>query len=108
MPDRNDEPKWFTADQIIRLNEVLVAAADEPHALISRGLLEGALGRPVNYLAYNKDACIVELGVLLIDAIGKNHCFIQGNKRTAFHAGISFMRVNRVYKKYLIPKNLLS
>jgi death on curing protein len=74
----------------------LVSKRDEPHAVISRDLLESAAGRPRTYLAYNETASIVELGVVLIEAIGKNHCFVQGNKRTAFHAGIAFMRVNGV------------
>jgi death-on-curing protein len=96
LPDSPIEPIWFKAKQIESLNRIVVQKNGEPHCVMNSDMLASAAGRPCTYLAYNPEAQIIELGVVLIDAIGKNHCFLQGNKRTAFHAGISFMRANKI------------
>lgn len=56
--------------------------------------MEGAVARPQNLWLYENESDIVVLGVRLIEAIGKNHCFQQGNKRTAFFAGVAFIEMN--------------
>ncbi|MCJ2074487.1 type II toxin-antitoxin system death-on-curing family toxin [Methylobacterium sp. E-016] len=91
-----EQPIWFSPDQIERLNEMVVAETGENHLVLSHDLLAGAMARPVNLFLYEAITDIIVLGVRLIEALGKNHCFQQGNKRTAFVAGIAFMRNNGV------------
>jgi death-on-curing protein len=94
LPADPAEPEWFTADQIERLNELLVAQTGESHAVLSRALLEGAVARPRNLWVYEGETDPVVLAVRLLEGIGKNHCFEQGNKRTAFHAAVAFLDLN--------------
>jgi death-on-curing protein len=94
LPADPVEPEWFTADQIERLNELLVAQTGENHVVLSRSLLEGAVARPQNLWAYEGVTDLVILAVRLLEGIGKNHCFEQGNKRTAFHAAVAFLDLN--------------
>ncbi len=57
------------------------------------GLLESALARPLNRAAYGEPD-IVELAALYALAIGRNHPFIDGNKRTAYLALEVFLALN--------------
>ena len=63
---------------------------------MSAPLLESAVNRPVNLAMYCNVTDAVVLGVSLMAGIGKSHCFLQGNKRTAFIAGMTLIRLNRV------------
>lgn len=57
------------------------------------GLLDSALARP-----RNKHACGVddvhELAVAYAFGIARNHPFLDGNKRTALHSMLLFLRLN--------------
>lgn len=55
--------------------------------------LESAIMRP-QMAAFYEDADIVMQTVLLIDGIAMAHSFIDGNKRSAFIAGATFLRIN--------------
>lgn len=79
---------------MIRLNEQAVALTGEPHALISRELLESACARPQHLWTYDQTADVADLATSLTFGIAKNHPFAQGNKRTAFYAMIGFLGAN--------------
>ena len=57
------------------------------------GLLESVLARPLN-LAGCGEPDIADLGAACAIAIARNHPFIDGNKRTAFMAMVTFLDVN--------------
>ena len=58
------------------------------------GLLESALARPHQRVAYAEkiDAC--ELAAIYTAGSIRNHPFVDGNKRTGFLIGILFLEVN--------------
>ncbi len=58
-------------------------------------LLESALARPQNLLAYAKPT-IFELAAGYACGIIKNHPFIDGNKRTGFMAAFLFLGINKI------------
>lgn len=89
------EPTWLDADFIIELNQLTVAASEppEPHAVLNRNSLESALGKPVNHWNYG-ETDIVVLAVTMMVGIGRNHPFMQGNKRCAFTALDYFLHLN--------------
>lgn len=87
------EPTWLSADLIVSFNEGIVAESGEPHLLRDEGALENALAKPVNYWAYGETDAAV-LAVALLVGIGRNHPFLQGNKRTAFEAAEYFLHLN--------------
>jgi death on curing protein len=57
------------------------------------GLLESALARPQNLLAYG-DPDVHDLAAAYGYGIARNHPFIDGNKRTAFVAVELFLSLN--------------
>jgi len=58
------------------------------------GLLDSALARPRNQFAYATDIDIAKLAAAYGFALAKNHAFIDGNKRIAFIATATFLRLN--------------
>ena len=59
------------------------------------GLLRSALERPSNKWPYEK-AELPELAAAYAFGLAKNHAFIDGNKRIAFMAILTFLRKNGV------------
>jgi death-on-curing protein len=87
------EPTWLPADLIVEFNKLIVAETGEPHVLRDSAALENALAKPVNYWAYGEVDAVV-LAVALLVGLGRNHPFLQGNKRTAFEAADYFLHLN--------------
>lgn len=89
------EPTWLDADLIVEFNKLAVAATDppEPHGLLNRNGLESAVAKPINRWNYGETDAVV-LAVSLLVGIGRNHPFIQGNKRSAFAAMEYFLSLN--------------
>lgn len=69
----------------------------EPHQLRDAGLLESAIAAPYNFCVYEGERDILTLGIRLMLKIAQNHPFAQGNKRTAFIAGIAFIERNGLF-----------
>jgi death-on-curing family protein len=69
----------------------------EKGALRDRGLLESALSRPFQS-AFGEDAYpgILEKAAALFHSLVANHCFIDGNKRTAVVALQMFLVANSI------------
>ena len=58
-------------------------------------MLESALERPVNQWAYEQTD-LAALAAAYAFGLARNHAFVDGNKRTAFHAMMVFLRVNDI------------
>ena len=89
-----NEPYWLPLEIIIRANAAEVARTREPHHLLNPGLLESAWAKPRNRWSYEGEEDLLTLAVSLMQGVAQNHPFQQGNKRTAFQAGVLFMRLN--------------
>lgn len=87
------EPHWLTAQQLIAINEELVAITNEPHQLRDLGLLESAAAKPINHYHYGEQD-VAALAVALLLGVARNHPFVQGNKRTALAAADAFLHLN--------------
>lgn len=90
------EPIWLTPADVVALNEEAVAATGEPFLLRDEGLLASAVHRARNAWLYEGTDDLPLLAALIIEGIGRNHPFEQGNKRTAFYAGAAFLAMNGV------------
>lgn len=84
------EPRWLTPDEVIELNQIVVAETGEPFDVLMPGSVEGAVDRPRNYWLYDEQDA-VSLAVTLLFAIADGHCFEQGNKRTGYEAALMFL-----------------
>lgn len=62
-------------------------------AVRDEGLLESALARPQNMVAYEAPD-LFELAAAYAFGIAKNHPFVDGNKRAAFIAAAAFLILN--------------
>lgn len=89
-----NEPAWLTAEQLIDINQRIVALANEPHLVLSVSLLESACARAANYWHYEEEDDVLILAVHLMLGIARNRCFEQGNKRTGFTAAVMFLELN--------------
>ncbi len=97
MPSSPSEPVWLDADFAINLNAMQVGDTGEPHQVRDIGLLESAMAAPYNLSAYEGERDILTLGIRLMLKIAQNHPFVQGNKRTAFIAGVAFIERNGLF-----------
>lgn len=72
--------------------EAIEVAGGDP-GLRDLGLLEAAVHAPLN--AYY--ATLADIAAVYAHGIAKNHAFVDGNKRTAFYAALTFLEVNGRY-----------
>ena len=63
------------------------------YGLRDEGMLESALNRPLNKATYGCDD-IIELAAAYLFGLGKNHAFVDGNKRIAIVATAVFLMEN--------------
>ena len=77
-------PHWISKKVLLLLHEESLSMFGGARGLRDEGLLDSALGRPQNRLAYNSASTIAELAASYAFGIAKNHAFVDGNKRAAF------------------------
>lgn len=83
---------FLTVDEVIDLHDAVCA---EP--LIDRGKLEGAVGRPqASYEGAFLHPSVYSQASVLMHGICAAHAFLDGNKRTAWVAAITFLSINGV------------
>jgi len=73
-----NEIHWLAADEVVQLNAWAVEQTGERHAVLSLDLLQSALGRPLNYRAYEGVQDVLWLAVVLLFGIARNQAFSQG------------------------------
>ena len=89
------EPRWLTVADILAIHSEQLTLFGGPAGVRDRGLLESALGRPLNQWHYQQ-AELAELAAAYAFGIARNHPFIDGNKRAAFAAMMVFLRISGV------------
>ena len=89
------EPIWLTPDLMIDIHAEQLALFGGPIGLRDRGMLESALGRPLNKYAYGENDLAV-LAAAYTFGLARNHPFVDGNKRAAFAALIVFLGLNDI------------
>ncbi len=89
------EPIWLTTDLVIAIHDEQLRAFGGPPGLRDQGLLESALARPLNKYAYGSDDLAV-LAAAYGYGLARNHAFVDGNKRIAFLAIVTFLGLNDI------------
>ena len=88
-----NEPVWLLNAAVLIAHEISLANYGGAEGIRDPHLLASALARPKNLFAYeNPD--LYELAAAYTLGIVKNHPFIDGNKRTGFLAGATFLELN--------------
>jgi len=85
--------RWLHDRDVRALHERLIALHGGAPGIRDEGLLEFALSRR-QHSAHEAVLDVVGLAALYTSALVRNHPFVDGNKRTAFVAGILFMELN--------------
>ena len=95
QPGNANEPTWLTADLVKAIHEKQLRIFGGPAGLGDEGALESALGRPQNRFAYGSPD-LAELAAAYAFGIAKNHPFVDGNKRAALLALVTFLGLNDI------------
>jgi len=89
------EPIWLDVDEVVDMHAEQLAIFGGPEGIRDRGLLESAVLRPVNQWN-DGQTDMAALAAAYAFGIARNHPFVDGNKRSAFHAMMVFLRVNDI------------
>ncbi len=82
-----------TVAEALQIHTQLMEEFGGSHGLRDRGRLEAAIFRPqIGY--YNS---LLEEAAALMDGLGNNHAFLDGNKRLSFAVTDVFLRLNGFY-----------
>jgi death-on-curing protein len=82
-------------DAVLAMHEETLMHHGGAEGVRDANLLESALARPENLLAYSEQApSLSRLAASYASGIAANHPFIDGNKRTAFIVSVTFLLLN--------------
>lgn len=87
------EPVWVLREVIFMLHEQSLVQFGGSAGIRDEGLLDSALGRPLQRFVYEKPT-LFDLAASYAYGLVKNHPFIDGNKRMGFIAAVTFLELN--------------
>jgi death on curing protein len=95
VPDDDVELIYLTLEDALELYAAIAEGTIEQAAAVlrSRSSLEGALVRPASYAHY-QDADIALQAAVLAHGIAESQAFLDGNKRLALVAMLTFLEAN--------------
>jgi death-on-curing protein len=88
------EPVWIEQRDALTLHDRLLALHGGAAGIRDEGLLQFALARARQHLAYASTIDVIQLAAIYTSGVVRNHPFVDGNKRTGFVAGILFLEMN--------------
>lgn len=99
------EPVYLTLDDILELYGLIISSTSAVAGdhLRNRDGLESALARPATYAHY-EDADLALQAAVLAHGIAEGQLFIDGNKRTALVAMLTFLEINGLRVQTTDPK----
>jgi death-on-curing protein len=89
------EPEWLDTSIVLDAHAEQLALFGGADGIRDLGLLESALGRPLNKFAYGEEDLAV-LAAAYAFGIARNHPFVDGNKRAAFASIMMFLGLNGI------------
>jgi death-on-curing protein len=90
-----DEPVWIRADVVLAIHRRQLAEHGGQEGIRDPALLDSALARPRNLLAYAQPSPdLAALAAAYAFGLTRNHPFVDGNKRTALVVARTFLRLN--------------
>ena len=89
--------RWISKQALLILHDESLATHGGGTGMRDEGLLDSALARPLNLVAYadaSNPPDIAALAAAYCIGLAKNHAFVDGNKRAAFLATGLFLYLN--------------
>jgi len=84
---------WLNRAVVLAVHDIQLAEHGGGAGVRDAGLLDSALARPLNLVAYGEPDAPA-LAAAYGYGISRNHPFIDGNKRTGYVAAEMFLRLN--------------
>jgi len=88
------EPRWIGKQALLLLHGESLAEHGGAGGIRDDGMLDSALGRPLNQYAYGGVDDLAQLAAAYAFGIARNHPFVDGNKRAALTAAGLFLSLN--------------
>jgi death on curing protein len=85
--------RWVDKRLLLLLHDESLVEHGGASGLRDEGLLDSALARPLNLVAYGSPD-LAELAAAYAMGLAKNHPFVDGNKRAAFLSAGLFLGLN--------------
>jgi death on curing protein len=89
-----DQPLWISKKAVLAMHSEQLAEHGGSDGIRDETLLDSALAKPLNVLAYADEPDIFWLAASYAFGIARNHAFVDGNKRTALVVSITFLDRN--------------
>jgi death-on-curing protein len=86
-------PNWVDLEVVLAIHDEQLAEHGGQVGVRDRGLLESAMGRPMNQFAYGEHS-LARLAARYAFGISRNHPFLDGNKRTSLVVAELFLDLN--------------
>jgi death-on-curing protein len=90
------EPLWLDILDICDIHNEVINDSGGSLGILNEGALESTLSKPRNLYFYSSDGDLYKLAASYGYGLTKNHCFIDGNKRTAFITAYTFLLNNGI------------
>ena len=87
------EPEWLLRESVLAMHERQLAEHGGGGGIRDAGVLDSALQRPLDKLAYG-DPDLSDLAAAYAIGIARNHPLVDGNKPTALVACRTFLLIN--------------
>jgi len=88
------QPHWISRRALRYLHSASLTTFGGSTGIRDEGLLDSALARSENKFLYAPEPDLSELAASYGFEIAKNHPFLDGNKRAAFHSVGLFLSIN--------------
>lgn len=88
------EPTWLDRTILEALHADQISEHGGRLGIRDEGLLESAIARPKQKWHYEPETDLAFLAAAYAFGIGKNHPFVDGNKRAALVAAYTFLAIN--------------
>jgi death on curing protein len=89
-----DQPLWVSKKAVLAMHSEQLSEHGGSNDIRDEALLDSALAKPLNVLAYADKPDIFRLAASYAFGIARNHAFMDGNKRTALVVSITFLDRN--------------
>lgn len=97
MKPSPDDCIHLTVDIVLEIHKEALEAFGGLAGIRDKGLLESAVAAPQATVGGKSPfADLIEIGAAYFYYLGRNHPFVDGNKRTAMAAVIVFLRLNGI------------